>query len=175
MLLSARSVVTNRPSKTSPAMIEENSAPIHYLDREDLRRVHSLLARWAASEDEPIPDFGFAKDADIDTLVLGPRQRFFGKDAYETIEEKAAFLFYSINKRQIFLNGNKRMSTLCLIVFLALNDRTLNVGAGELTAKALWLANTESLEFPAVKEELARWIADHVRPSERPGSFSEGR
>lgn len=126
-------------------MTVENGSPVQYLDREDLRRIHALLAQWAAVEDEPIPDFGFAQDADIDTLIASPRQRFFDRDAYETIEEKAAFLFYSINKRQIFLNGNKRMSTLCLIVFLALNGRVLNVPPDELTAKAVWLANTNSL------------------------------
>lgn len=146
-------------------MTEESESPFLYLDREDLEIIHSLLAKRAESDGEPIPPFNLAKESDLDALMAGPRQHFFGRDAYPTIEEKAAFLFYSINKRQIFLNGNKRMSTLCLIVFLAVNGRTLDVVPDELTAKALWLANTDSLEFPAVKEDLVRWIHAHAQES----------
>jgi len=155
-------------------MTEGNDSPFVYLDREDLEILHSILADRAAIDGEPIPDFGFARESDIATLIAGPRQRFFGRDAYPTIEEKAAFLFYSINKRQIFLNGNKRMSTLCLIVFLAVNNRRLNVAPDELTQKALWLANTDSLEFPAVKQDLAQWLRDHTEPMTPEEILDEG-
>jgi hypothetical protein len=57
--------------------------------------------------------------------------------------------FYTVNKRQIFLNSNKRMSTLCLLVFLGVNGKEFAVKPDALTEKALWLANTNSLEFPA--------------------------
>ncbi len=144
-------------------MIAENGSPFLYLDREDFERIHSLLAEWSEDQGEPMPAFAFAKPGDIDTLIAGPQQRFFGRDAYPTLEEKAAFLFYSINKRQIFLNGNKRMSTLCLIVFLAVNNRVLDVTPDELTTKALWLANTNSADFPTVKDELVGWLRQHVR------------
>jgi len=154
-------------------MTEENDSPFVYLDKEDFEILHSILARRAAKDGEPIPDFGFAKDSDISTLIAGPKQRFFGRDAYPTIEEKAAFLFYSINKRQIFLNGNKRMSTLSLIVFLAVNDRMLNVAPDELTEKALWLANTDSLEFQAVKQDLTLWLRDHAEPMPLPEHVDE--
>lgn len=93
---------------------------------------------------------------------MAPQQSFYGREAYPTLEEKAAILFYTVNKKQIFLNGNKRMSTLCLLVFLGINGKTLDVSSDELTAKALWLANTESLEFPTIKEDLVNWIHQHV-------------
>ena len=83
-------------------------------------------------------------------------------DLYPTIEEKAAILFYTINKRQTFLNGNKRMSTLSLLVFLGINGSTLTVSPDEMTEKALWLANTPSLEFPAIKKNLTSWIRDNL-------------
>lgn len=86
---------------------------------------------------------------------------------YPTIEEKAAIIFYTVNKRQIFLNGNKRMSTLCLLVFLGINDMMLSVTEDELTAKALWLANTASLEFPEVKQGLVEWIREHLAPVQK--------
>jgi death-on-curing protein len=134
-----------------------------YLDREDYKRLHAQLAAWAVEQGEPIPSFGLAKEADLDALIQTPQKHFFGHVAYPTLEDKAAIIFYTINKRQIFLNGNKRMSTLALLVFLTINKRALDIAPDELTKKALWLANTESLEFLAIKDELARWIGEHLR------------
>ena len=141
-------------------MTEVNS--ILYLDREAYTQIHAALAAWAEREDEPIPPFSFAKEADIDALVHMPRQAFFGYPAYPTLPEKAAIIYYTINKRQIFLNGNKRMSTLSLLVFLGMNGKNLSVPPHELTEKSLWLSKTASLDFPAVKGELVAWIRDHL-------------
>jgi len=142
-------------------MIAENNWC--YLDREDIRTIHAALSAWAERQDEPVPPFTHANHHDLDALVNTPRQKLFGKDAYPTIAEKAAIIFYTVNKKQIFLNGNKRMSTLCLIVFLGVNGKKLDVLPDELTKKALWLANTESLEFPAIKSQLVEWITAHLR------------
>ena len=141
-------------------MIEEKNW--RYLDKEDIRTIHATLAAWAKKEREPIPPFSFAKEEDIESLLAAPRQSFYGKEAYPSLAEKAAIIFYTVNKRQIFLNGSKRMSTLCLLVFLSLNEKELSVSANDLTAKALWLANTSSLEFPAIKTGLVDWIGSHL-------------
>jgi death-on-curing protein len=141
----------------------EESPLVRYLDRKAIGAIHAALSAWAVQiGDEPIPPLTHAKDSDIEFLIHAPQQRFFGRDAYPTLEEKAAIIFYPINKRQIFLNGNKRMSVMCLLVFLAINDKLLNVPADELTQKALWLANTSSLEFLVIKAGLAAWIRDHL-------------
>ena len=143
-------------------MTEENASSTRCLDREDYREIHAALAAWSEEHDEPIPSFSHAKEADLDVLVQLPQQRFFGRAAYSTLEEKAAIIFYTINKRQIFLNGNKRMSTLSLLVFLRINGKQLDVSPDELTKKALWLALTDPLEFPAIKHELVEWIRGHL-------------
>ena len=147
-------------------MIEENQWC--YLDKEDIRSIHAALSSWAEQHGEPVPSFVHANHNDIDALVSTPRQQFSGQDAYPTIAEKAAIIFYTVNKKQIFLNGNKRMSTLCLLVFRGLNGKALDVPPDELTKKALWLANTSSLEFPAIKSELVQWIAAHVKDAPEP-------
>lgn len=142
-------------------MTEEKISHIEYLDREGYRIIHSALAEWSDAE-EPIPPFELAKDAELDALVNLPRQQFFGIEAYPTLEEKAAIIFYSINKNQIFLNGNKRMSALSLLVFLGINNKKLRVSSDQLTEKALWLAQTESIAFLAIKDTLVNWIRSHV-------------
>jgi death-on-curing protein len=144
-------------------MTEERSPSFLYIDKTGIEAIHASLSAWALQRgDEPIPPLSHARPGDIEAVIHAPQQSFFGVEAYPTIEEKAAIVFYTINKRQIFLNGNKRMSTLCLLVFLGINQKTLSVGADELTAKALWLAKSSSLEFPAIKAELAAWIRSHL-------------
>lgn len=91
-----------------------------------------------------------------------PRRVFEGQELYPTLAEKAAIIFYTVNKRQIFVNGNKRMSTACLLVFLGINGKQLDVSPDELTEKALWLANTSASEFQTIKAELADWIDSHL-------------
>ncbi|HZS53846.1 MAG TPA: type II toxin-antitoxin system death-on-curing family toxin [Bryobacteraceae bacterium] len=143
-------------------MIEENNHSVRYLDKRDIETLHRTLAEWAVDTNDPIPPFTLVREGDIEALVAAPQHRFFGTEAYPTLEEKAAIIFYTVNKRQIFLNGNKRMSTLCLLVFLGINGKGLSVSSDELTKKALWLANTASLEFPQIKQELVAWIRGHL-------------
>lgn len=133
-----------------------------YLDKEAIRLIHQALSVWSEDDGEPIPAFDRAKQEEIDALVAIQSQGFFGIEAYPTLLEKAAIIFYTINKKQIFLNGNKRMSTLALLVFLGINGKRLDVSSDELTRKALWLANTASIDFPKIKVELLDWLHKHV-------------
>ena len=144
-------------------MTGEKDSSILYVDREDYEALQADLAKWAEVKGEPIPPFELAKKGKLDALVNAPRRSFFGHVAYATLEEKAAIIFYTINKDQIFLNGNKRMSTLSLNVFLRINGRQLDITSDDLTKKALWLANTASVDFQEIKNELVRWIREHVR------------
>jgi death-on-curing protein len=144
-------------------MTGENGSSILYLDREDYEALHAKLAAWADDKgEEPIPPFKLSKEADLESLINAPRGNFFGYVTYPSLEEKAAIIFYSINKNQIFLNGNKRMSTLALNVFLQINGKKLDLQADELTLKALELSKTASLDFPKIKEDLVKWVRDHV-------------
>ncbi len=143
-------------------MTEEKTFPVLYLDREDYRLIHALLSAWTANGGEPIPSFDRAKQDEIDGLINIPQRSFFGREVYPTLSEKAAIIFYTINKQQIFVNGNKRMSALSLFVFLGINGKTLDVSPDELKIKTLWLANTASLDFPQVKADLVQWIEEHL-------------
>ncbi len=142
-------------------MTEEKKS-ILYLDREDIEIIHSIISARSQEEGEPIPSFDRANQGDIDALVHTPQRIFDGKELYPTIEEKAAIIFYTVNKRQIFVNGNKRMSTACVLVFLGINKMDLRVPPDELTAKALWLATTDSKDFDKIKVELSEWIRAHI-------------
>ena len=63
----------------------------------------------------------FAQEKNIGNLkgILGNvMQSVFGKDAYETVEEKAAHLLYFIIKNHPFNDGNKRTGAFSFIWFL---------------------------------------------------------
>ncbi len=143
-------------------MTEEKKSEILYLDKEDIELIHAIVSKREEREGEPIPPFALANQGDIEVLVNNPRRVFDGKELYPTIADKAAIIFYTVNKRQIFINGNKRMSTACLLVFLGINGKQLTVSPDELTQKALWLANTDAGEFQNIKAELTSWIESHL-------------
>src|ERR1700732_5191816 len=108
-------------------MIEETVAETRYLTEQDIADIHAnLVAQVERDGDEPLPAFRYAREEDIDALVAAPAQRFYGRDAYPTLAEKAAIIFYTVNRRHVFPNGNKSMSTLCLLTFLSFNNTRLD-------------------------------------------------
>ena len=99
-------------------MIAKKNRSIRYLTRQDIAEIHADLSEQVLSDgSEPLPDFRYGKQEAIDALIAAPQQRFYGRDAYPPLAEKAAILFYIVNRRHIFPNGNKRLSTLCLLTF----------------------------------------------------------
>ena len=140
-------------------MIAKKNRSIRYLTRQDIADIHADLSEQVLSDGgEPLPDFRYGKQEAIDALIAAPQQRFYGRDAYPMLAEKAAIIFYTVNRRHIFPNGNKHLSTLCLLTFLIGNDAQLDVSPQELTERALLLATAEADDFPAIKAHLVAWI-----------------
>lgn len=148
-------------------MTEEKESLTKYFDHKGLEELHSILADKFKEDGEPIPPFSMANEHNIDALIKLPQSRFFGVEQYPTIESKAAIIFFTINKKHIFPNANKRFSVLCLSVFLEANGKELNVSADELTKKALWLAQTtHTHNFDDIKQELENWINQNIKDLE---------
>ena len=144
-------------------MTARKKSEIRYLTEKDIEVIHEVLSLNAKKDGEPIPPFSLADKHDIDALIKAPQQKVFGIEQYPTLEAKAAIIFYTVNKKHIFLNGNKRMSTFCLLVFIWINSKVLTVSEDELTEKALWLAKTEARDFQSVKGELTEWIKGNLK------------
>lgn len=144
-------------------MIVEKKSPMQYLDKDGYKKVHELLTSWAEKEgDEPIPRFELANQCEIERLIAAPQRASYGQDLYPEIEDKAAIIFYTICKGQIFANGNKRMSTISFIIFLSLNGKDFDINPDELTAKAIELSKTNPEDFELVKNDLAIWMKEHI-------------
>lgn len=82
----------------------------HYVTLED---VLSLLQDLGVG---PIRDVGL-----LDAAVHRPGVSLFGRDAYVTIDEKAAVLLESLVGNHALIDGNKRLGWLSLVVFYGLN------------------------------------------------------
>ncbi len=144
-------------------MTEAKESPIKYLDSDNIKSLYDILSETFKTSGEPIPPFSTANEHNLDSLVKIPKSTYFDIEQYPTIESKAAIIFYTINKKHIFLNANKRMSVLCLLVFLGINNMKLGVTTDELTEKALWLANTtHEHSFPEIKDNLEKWIRENI-------------
>jgi death-on-curing protein len=56
-----------------------------------------------------------------------PKATVFGKDAYPTLDTKAAALLHSLARNHALIDGNKRLALAALIAFYGLNGRHLTV------------------------------------------------
>ena len=84
---------------------------------------------------------------------------FDGKELYPTIEEKGARLGFALISNHAFVDGNKRIGMLVLLVFLAVNGKQIHptneevarvgisVAAGEMKYSELldWILEQKSL------------------------------
>ena len=104
-------------------MTEKPLQEISYIDLPLMEKMcHPLAVAVFDKADDPIASFEEAETEKLDAALSNPRQIFGGIDLYPTFTKKAAILYYGINKTHAFKNGNKRMATASLLVFLYINN-----------------------------------------------------
>lgn len=97
-----------------------------------IEKLHDVGIEIFFGQNEPV---GAGECIDRNLLhsaALQPFQSTFGHDAYPTIYDKAACLFFSIAGGHIFTNGNKRTSVLALLHFLLANEILLVLSNEEM-------------------------------------------
>ena len=92
----------------------------------------------------------------LQSALEAPFQSFGGEDIYPSIQQKAARLGYGLIKNHPFLDGNKRIGTHAMLVFLWLNGIELDYTQEELEDIILSVAASE-----AGSDELLRWLLQH--------------
>jgi death-on-curing protein len=63
----------------------------------------------------------------IESALARPQSSAFGKDAYSTLDEKAAAMLQSLVGNHGLVDGNKRLGLACTSVFLTLNGSPLDL------------------------------------------------
>jgi death-on-curing protein len=92
----------------------------------------------------------------LDQSINSPFHTFGGRYLYPTLEAMAAHLAFSLIKNHPFLDGNKRIGILAMMVFLDINDRQITCTDDELIALGWGLADGSIAEA-----QLVEWIAAH--------------
>ena len=77
--------------------------------------MHRLLIQETGGS-EGIRDEGL-----LDSALNAPFQTFDGEDVYKTVQAKAAKLGFFLINNHPFIDGNKRIGTLAMLVFLEIN------------------------------------------------------
>ncbi len=115
------------------------------MERLTVKEVEYIAFRLAQEHlifSEPIPDFSTRYPHVLESCLASPFQSFTGKSFYQGLIDKAAILFYLMNKNHPFQNGNKRIAMTTLLVFLYKNKKWIRVDTQELYNFTLWVAQS---------------------------------
>lgn len=120
------------------------------LSKEQILMLHSQLIEEYGGSDG-VRDYNL-----LDSALENPFQSFGGEELYPTLQAKAARLGYGLIKNHCMIDGNKRIGTHAMLVFLAINGIELDYTQKELYETILAIADG-SLEH----ECLLKWILEH--------------
>lgn len=92
----------------------------------------------------------------LESAVFGINAGFEDVEQYPTVEEKAARLAYALVGNHAFVDGNKRVGILAMLMTLALNEVALHYTQEELIELGLDTASG------VIKySEILKWIEQH--------------
>ena len=92
----------------------------------------------------------------LDASINSPFHTFGGEYLYPTLQAMAAHLAFSLIKNHPYLDGNKRIGILSMLVFLDINGLPVTCTDDELITLGLGLADSSIAE-----SELIDWIISH--------------
>ena len=120
------------------------------LSKEQVLLLHSQLIEEFGGSDG-VRDYNL-----LDSALENPFQSFAGEELYPTIQAKAARMGFGLIKNHPMLDGNKRLGTHTMLVFLAVNGIEMRYTQKELYETILSVA-AGSLDY----EGLLQGILDH--------------
>lgn len=100
--------------------------------------------------------YGLRDEGLLESAINSPFQQFGNEDLYPTIQQKASRLCFCLVNNHPFIDGNKRIGTHAMLVFLALNGIELEYSQEELSTTILKVASSE-ISF----QQLTNWIIEH--------------
>ena len=121
------------------------------LKKRQILLLHSALIAESGGSD------GIRDEGLLDSAVNTPFQTFSGQDLYPTVLEKAVRLGFGLIRNHPFIDGNKRIGTHAMLVFLNLNSITLSYEDDELISTILSVASGEM-----DADGLLKWIQQRI-------------
>lgn len=93
----------------------------------------------------------------LESAYYAPLASFGPIEAYPSIVEKAVRLSWGLIKNHPFVDGNKRVGALVLLVFLDLNHIELSLNENELAEEAYHIAKGEHSY-----DDFLNWTMNHI-------------
>lgn len=121
------------------------------LTKRQILLLHTALIQASGGSD------GIRDEGLLDSAVHTPFQTFAGQELYPSLLEKAARLGFGLICNHPFIDGNKRIGTHAMLVFLDINQVTLNYTDEELISTILSVASG-SLNY----NDLLGWLQHHL-------------
>jgi prophage maintenance system killer protein len=115
--------------------------------------------------DEPIPAFHTRYPGKLESCLETPKQSYGGALLYPSLLDQATILFYLLIKNHPFVNGNKRVALIALLLFLDRNGLWLFAGDDELFDMTIYVAKSDAREMENVLEELRFFVNLRLRPA----------
>ena len=135
-----------------------------WLNIQDFEFLCFNFARETLEFREPIPDYTTRNIPLLESALSAPRQTFADKLLYPTLSSQASILFYSLIKNHPFINGNKRIALMALLVFLSLNNKWLSISSDLLYEVALNVAKSSDNNRDATLKRLTSLLHRHIIP-----------
>lgn len=121
-----------------------------YLTTDQVVRLHKVLIETSGGSS------GIRDEGMLDSAVKLPLQTFDDCERFPSILDKATRLAYGLIKNHPFVDGNKRIATHAMLIFLSLNGMMLSYEDEELIDIILKVASSQANE-----SNLYQWIEKH--------------
>ena len=121
------------------------------LSKRQILMLHSMLMEQSGGMK------GLRDEGLLDSAIHWPLQTFGGQELYPTILEKAARLGYGLIHNHPFVDGNKRIGTHAMLVFLDINNVVVSYEDEDLIATILRVASGDMDDLG-----LLEWLKGHV-------------
>ena len=121
------------------------------LTKEQIKMLHTALIERYGGED------GLRDEGMLDSSLNAPFQTFSGNELYPGLLSKAARLAFGLIADHPFIDGNKRIGTHAMLIFLRLNMVTLEYDDYELISLILETAAGNN-DYKTILE----WLKDHM-------------
>lgn len=119
--------------------------------------VDEIIALQEKVIDKTGGSYGLRDRGLLESAVYSANSAFGDVEVYPSLEEKAARLAFAVTGNHAFVDGNKRIGMLVMLLTLRLNGRTVVHTQAELIALGLGVADG-SLGYA----EILAWITAHL-------------
>lgn len=138
-----------------------NKPGIKYISLDDIKLTVFSFVTENLKFDQPLPSFQTADKNKLSSITASLQQTVGGEDAYEGLVKKSTILLYRMIKDHPFLNGNKRMAIVTTLLFLAKNEKWLDVPWETLYQISTHVAESD----PADRNDVLVFLEDLFRKS----------